>query len=71
MNTVTYSAFNENSKQYLDRISSNNQEMIILKNKKPAFKISPFNDKSNNPLKNSIKFEKDIISPINEKWDLE
>jgi len=53
MNTVTYTFFNENSKHYLDSIDSSNQEIIIMKNKKPAFKILPINPQnSGNVLKN-------------------
>jgi len=72
MNTVTYTHFNENAKQYLDEILSKNEDIIILKNKKPAFRISLFELKNReNILKNSILFEKDIISPIDEKWETE
>ncbi len=72
MNTVAYSAFNENSKQYLDRAIAANQEIILLKNRKPIFKISPFSaNKIQSPLKDSIVFEEDIVSPIDEKWESE
>ena len=72
MQTVTYSNFNENSKQYLDDILEKNHEIIILKNKVPVFKISNLQSKkTDNILKNSIIFEKDIISPIDDKWELE
>jgi hypothetical protein len=72
MNTITYKSFTENSKHYLDSISDNNVEIIIIKNKKPAFKISTFKTAvSKYSLKNSIIFEKDIISPIEEKWESE
>ena len=58
MNTVTYTSFNENSKHYLDSIDSSNQEIIIMKNKKPAFKILQINpQQSDNLLKNSILYE--------------
>ena len=72
MNTVSYNNFNENAKHYLDSMDGSDEEIIILKNKKPAFKISPLNSKKTvNILKNSIVFERDIISPSAEKWDSE
>lgn len=72
MNTVTIANFNENSKRYLDLISKNNEDIIILKNKKPLFKISPINKiPKTNLLKDSILFEDDIISPIDEKWEVD
>jgi hypothetical protein len=69
MCTVTYSNFNENSKRYLDDILRNNEEIVILKNKKPTLKISSLTSKiQENLLKNSIIDEGDLISPIDEKW---
>lgn len=71
MNTVSYKNFYENPKHYLDNIFQH-EEIIILKNKKPAFKIIPLtNEDFVNPLKNSIVFEDDILSPINDNWDSE
>lgn len=71
MNTVTYKNFYENPKKYLDNIILN-EEVIILKNKKPAFKIIPLSSEDIvNPLKNSILYEGDILSPINDNWDSE
>jgi len=37
-----------------------------MKNGKPFFKILPVNE---NKLKDSIIFESDIVSPIDEKWE--
>ena len=71
MNTVTYSNFNENSKYYLENLVKSNEEIIILKNKKPAFRIIPVNtNKPANILKDSIVFEEDIVSPTNENWEV-
>ncbi len=68
MNTITYTNFNEKPKYYLDEIAETNLEAIILKNGKPYIKILPLKEKEN-PLKNSIVFEHDIISPIEVEWE--
>lgn len=72
MNTVSYNAFTENSKLYLDGIVASNQEIVILKDKKPVFKVLPINtNNSSNLLKDSILFEADIVSPISDTWEAE
>lgn len=69
MNTVTYKDFYQNSKHFIDKILKN-EEIIIIKNKKPAYKIIPIQQEDNiNLLKDSIIFENDVISPINENWN--
>jgi hypothetical protein len=65
MTTISYADFNQNSKYYLEAVAQKNEEIIILKNKKPTFKISLLFSKSfKNLLKDSIVFEEDIISPL-------
>lgn len=72
MNTVSYASFNENSKHYLENIAKTNNEILILKNSKPLFRISLVkNPESANILKGSIIFENDILSPIDDNWDSE
>jgi prevent-host-death family protein len=71
MNTVTYSKFNENSKRYLDEIVKTHGDIVIIKNGKPFFRILPIINRTKNPLKNSILYEEDIISPIAEDWKSE
>lgn len=72
MNTVSYTNFSKNPKQYLEDIINKKEEILILKHNKPALKIEPYTEtKQRNILRDSIVEEKDIISPINEKWDCE
>ena len=72
MNTVSYTSFNENSKHYLENIAKTNNEILILKNSKPLFRISLVkNPEPANILKGSIIFENDILSPIDDNWDSE
>lgn len=72
MNTVTYSSFTEDTKHYLDIIDASHQEIVVLKDKKPAFRVLPINsEEPSNLLKNSILFEADLLSPINDSWEVE
>jgi hypothetical protein len=70
MNTITYTKFNEKPEYYMKEIFNTKEDTVILKNGKPYLKIYhiPENNKIN-PLKNSIIFEKDLISPINVDWE--
>lgn len=70
MNKIAYSKFNERPQYYLDEIVKTKQDTMIVKNGKPYIKIYPvMGNKIKNPLKNSIIFENDIISPINVEWE--
>jgi hypothetical protein len=70
MNTITYTKFNEKPQFYMDKIVKSDKEYILLKNGKPYLRINPIKEKQdNNPLKDSLIFEGDIISPIDEKWE--
>ncbi len=42
--------------------------IVALKNSSPAQVKTLIND-SKNPLKDSITFENDLLSPIDESWD--
>ena len=46
------------------------QEMVLLTDQgKPLARVLPFPAPATNPLKNSIVFEADLISPIDERWE--
>jgi hypothetical protein len=47
-----------------------NSVLIALKQTMPTF-TSKTDWFANNPLKDSVIYEKDVISPIDEVWDVE
>lgn len=63
----------EQIKKEIDEISDDYLETLhrIIVALKSEAKIGPVTSASfkENPLKNSIVFEKDIISPVDEAWD--
>ncbi len=65
----------EQIKKEIDEISDDYLETLhrIIVALKSEAKIGPVTPASfkENPLKNSIVFEKDIISPVDEAWDAE
>lgn len=70
MNTIAYTCFNEKPEYYMNEIFNNKEDAVILKNGTPFLKIFPVVDKIKiNPLKNSIIYETDIISPIDVDWE--
>jgi len=70
MNTITYKIFNEKTEYYMNEIFNNNEDVLILKNGEPFLKIFPIQGNNKlNPLKNSIIYETDIISPIDINWE--
>ena len=70
MNTIAYTSFNEKPEYYMNEIFNNKEDAVILKNGMPFLKIFPVvDDIKINPLKNSIIYETDIISPIDVDWN--
>jgi len=46
------------------------QEVVLLTDQgKPLARVLPFPAQAANPLKDSIVFETDLISPIDERWE--
>ena len=46
------------------------QEVVLLTDQgKPLARVLPFPVPAHNPLKDSIVFETDLISPIDERWE--
>lgn len=65
----------EQLKQEIDTINDNHIEIlhqIILALKQPVVSsISMTKSPEMNPLKNSVLFEKDLISPIGDNWKVD
>jgi hypothetical protein len=66
METITILEFSNKINYYLEQLVQQDQNLIVTKDGKPYFKIQPL---TNNELKDSIEYEGDIISSVNEKWE--
>ena len=56
----------------LEEVRQTRQSLLVTRHGKPVVEISPYMPRSAdqaNPLKGSILFEGDVISPVKEKWD--
>jgi prevent-host-death family protein len=56
----------------LEEVRQTRQSLLVTRHGKPVAEISPYtpkNDAGENPLKGSILYQGDLISPLNEKWD--
>ncbi|MBT3602720.1 MAG: type II toxin-antitoxin system Phd/YefM family antitoxin [Candidatus Latescibacteria bacterium] len=72
MKTIPAGQFKTHCLSLLDDVSQNHETLIVTKHGKPVAQILPINtneETDENPLKNSIVFEKDIILPIEDVWE--
>ena len=70
MKTIASSEFKASCLALLNLVKENHETLIITKHGKPVARVVPFVEESQeNPLKDSIMFEKDVISPIDDEWD--
>lgn len=54
----------------LEEVRQTRQPLLVTRHGKPVAEVSPYMPKEQaNPLKGSILFEGDVISPLEEKWD--
>ncbi len=55
----------------LDGVARTGREFIVTKRGKPVAKVAPVNDPRPPDLVGSVLWENDIISPIEENWNVE
>lgn len=54
----------------MDNVQSSKETLVVTKHGKPVVKIVPYREEeAENPLKGSIVFEKDLVSPIDVTWE--
>lgn len=73
MKTVPAGQFKTHCLSLLDEVAKTHEAIIVTKYGKPVARIVPCNHSSivsENPLKGSIVFEDDIVSPIDVDWDV-
>lgn len=70
--TVAATEFKAHCLTLLEEVRQTRQTLLVTRHGKPVVEISPYMPRSSdqtNPLKGSLLFEGDVISPIDEKWD--
>ncbi len=73
MKTIAAGQFKTHCLSLLDEVAQNHETLIVTKYGKPVAQILPVisnKETGENPLKNSIVFEKDIIKPIDDMWEI-
>ena len=74
MESMAISAFKAHALQVIEMVANNHESIIITKFGKPLVKVIPFSSTSSKPvpgkLAATLKYEKDIISPLGERlWE--
>lgn len=70
--TVPATEFKAHCLTLLEEVRHTRQPLLVTRHGKPVVEISPYmprNSEQSNPLKGSLLFEGDVLSPIEEKWD--
>lgn len=72
MKTVPAAEFKTHCLALLNEVAEHHETVIVTKHGRPVARVLPYiTDPTHNPLKDSILFETDLISPIDETWDAE
>lgn len=56
----------------LEEVRETRQSLLVTRHGRPVVEISPYAAKDTsqtNPLKGSVLYQGDIVSPVDEKWD--
>ena len=70
MKMISMNEFQNAYSTLLQEVITLRESFVITQQEQPVVRISPYSPEPNdNPLKNSIVFEKDIIAPIDEVWE--
>lgn len=68
--TISVTEFKSKCLEILREVQEEQVTYVITKHNKVVAEVSPSKAQaSENPLKNSVLFETDIISPIDETWE--
>jgi prevent-host-death family protein len=70
--SVAATEFKAHCLALLEEVRQTRQPLLVTRHGKPVAEISPYMPKDAdevNPLKGTVLFEGDVLSPIDEKWD--
>ena len=74
MKTIGASEFKAECLALLDLVAETREPIVVTKWGKPVATLVPYTSNvqyRENPLKHSVVFEKNIVAPLDEKWDAE
>jgi prevent-host-death family protein len=70
MKSMAISAFKAHALQVIDTVATEHESIMITKRGKPLAKVIPFTSAGNKPVPDklaaTLKYEKDILSPLGE-----
>jgi prevent-host-death family protein len=72
MKTIPAGQFKTHCLAILDEVAAKQERVIVTKHGKSVAQVVPCPDSTGNqqnPLKNSVVFEKDIINPVGVEWE--
>jgi prevent-host-death family protein len=70
--TVPATQFKAHCLAMIEEVRETRQPLLVTRHGRPVVEISPYVPKNTarlNPLKGSILFQDDLISPMDEQWD--
>lgn len=71
MKTVSATEFKRNCLALLSEVTNNREILVVTRHGKPIVRVVPYaEEQEENPLKDSVAFETDLIEPIDEAWDV-
>jgi prevent-host-death family protein len=74
MKTIPAGQFKAKCLALLDEVARTHEQLVVTKHGKPVACLIPYlkpEHELSNPLKGSVIFEADIVSPIDEEWEAE
>ena len=72
MKTVPATEFKTHCLALLREVAEYHETLVVTKHGKPVAQVTPYVPTlEENPLKGSVVFETDLVSPLNEPWDVE
>ena len=72
MKTISAGKFKIHCLALLKEVAQKQQPILVTKYGKPVAQVVPIiqeGEPAQNPLKDSILFEKDIVNPVDDQWE--
>ena len=72
MKTVPATEFKTNCLALLREVAEHHETLVVTRHGRPVAQVTPYVPISEeNPLRGSVVFETDLVSPLDEAWDVE
>jgi prevent-host-death family protein len=55
----------------LDEVATTGQPVVVTKHGKPVAQVLPVKAATVKPLRGSVLYQKDLVAPILDEWDME